>query len=153
MTFETYDQSDYDTWPDQPNDNDSNSDKDKYKYKYRDHDTDMTRCVKMFTFQTIKSDTGQHSQFLRCLFSNKFEQKLNHQISKTVKWNDTSTLADKEVRSNNQMWKTLRLDHRAKSANSYNLFKEFRKFWLTTNASASAMIMMSDGWMNLERRE
>ena len=45
MTFETYDKSDEETWPDQPIENYSNNDKDKYKYI--DHDRDMTWCVNL----------------------------------------------------------------------------------------------------------
>ena len=42
MTFETYNQSNEETWPDQQKDNYSDNDKDRDKYKYTDHDRDMT---------------------------------------------------------------------------------------------------------------
>ena len=125
VTFETFDQSDGETWPDQKkdNDNDKYKDKDNYKDKYiwrtlsksdprdlwplrhlirgygdmnlpkKDNDTTNTKTktvtktndwlvtfetlITIMTFEnlnlhdnlcylTIKSDTGQHSQFLRC---------------------------------------------------------------------------------------
>jgi len=47
VTCETYDQSDEETWPDQPKDNYSNNDKDKDKDKYIDHERDMTWCMNL----------------------------------------------------------------------------------------------------------
>ena len=81
LTFDIYDQSDEETWPDRQKDNYSDNDKDKYM----DHDRDMTwrvtlREINLHFSQlrtwiydnhhcdlTIRSDTGQHSQFLLCL--------------------------------------------------------------------------------------
>ena len=41
MTFETFDQSDEETWPDQKKDND----KDKYKDKDNDNDNDKDKYI------------------------------------------------------------------------------------------------------------
>ena len=41
VTFETFDQSDEETWPDQQKDND----KDKYKDKYKDKDNDKDKYI------------------------------------------------------------------------------------------------------------
>ena len=55
MTFETFDQSDEETWPDQQKDNDKDKYKDKDddsdKYKYNDNDKYIQRAHLKSTFK------------------------------------------------------------------------------------------------------
>ena len=77
VTFETFDQSDEGTWPDLTKD--KNKDKGNYKDNDIDNPRDLSHLRHWSQFWqlrtwfhnnlcclTIKSDTGQHSQFLRC---------------------------------------------------------------------------------------
>ena len=85
VTFETFDQSDEKTWPDQKKDNY----KDKYKDKYKKQRQWQRQIIDLWhlrhwlqywklrtwihdnlCYLTINFDTGQHSQFLQCFESN-----------------------------------------------------------------------------------
>ena len=65
-----------DLWPGQPKDNYTENGKDKNKYKYKYCDKDMSWRTWIHDNHcdlTIKSDTGQHLQFLRCLLKYWFQ--------------------------------------------------------------------------------
>ena len=81
MTFETFDQSDEETWPDQK----------RQRKRQRQRQRTMTDLWHLrhwlqlrqlrtwihdnLCYLTIKSDTGQHSQFLRCLHKGRGPKK------------------------------------------------------------------------------
>ena len=72
MTFETFDQSDEETWPDQKKDKDKDKEKrtmiDLWHLRHWLHLRQLRTWIHdNLRYLTIKSETAQHSQFLRCL--------------------------------------------------------------------------------------
>ena len=74
MTFETFDQSDEETWPDQKKDKDKDKEKrtmiDLWHLRHWLHLRQLRTWIHdNLCYLTINCDTGQHSQFLRCLWT------------------------------------------------------------------------------------